>query len=47
MAWISSSNPNDAELPTTLMYPNVCRTITKKGETVLNYWLRYKNIEVA
>lgn len=47
MAWISSSDPNDANLPATLLYPNVQRTAAKNGDTALSVWLRHKNIDVT
>lgn len=47
MAWISSSDPDDANLPTTLLYPNVQRAVAKNGETALSVWLHHKNINIA
>lgn len=46
-AWIESSDPKDANIPSELLYPNAQRTINYYGVSPLTWWVRWKNIKVT
>ena len=46
-AWIESSDPNDANIPSELLYPKAQRTINHYGVAPLTWWVGWKNIKVT